>query len=321
MGFLELFKTSLTAMLKIFLLGFCGFLLVKRHFIDKDGLRFLTKLVIELVLPVFIFSQFIQRFSFAAFGNWLVFPLLSIVIMLAGLGLAILFSRIFRVSGNQHETREFLSLVGFQNSGYLPLILSATLLPRDAAQAMYIYIFLFLLGFNLVIWSFGVWFLRGEPIKKFELGSLFSPPVIATLVSLFIVLIKLDRIMPQFIVGASDMLGQCTLPLAMIIVGGNLGMISITKEANKKAIGAVVLLKLILLPMFAFLILRSFSISGYMGLLIILETAVPSATSLSLIARHYQLEDRLINQGIFFTHIFAIVTIPVFLCLCQMFVF
>ena len=321
MSFIVLFKTTLTAMLEILLLGACGFFLIKKKFINEEGLRVLSKLVIELILPVFIFSQFIQRFSFSLYRNWLFFPFLSLIISLAGLGIGIIFLKIFKISTDRHEKREFLSLLMFQNSGYLPLILLATLLPTGEAQTMYIYLFLFLLGFNLAIWSFGCWFLKGESIKHFELGSLFSSPVLATLISLLLVFLRLDKIIPATIINASDMLGKCVLPLAMIIVGGNLALIPITKMINKKAIGSVLLLKLLILPLLAFLILLNFRISPYIGLLIILETAVPCATSLSLITRHYRLEDRLINQGIFFTHICSLVTIPIFLCLYLMFAF
>jgi len=164
MSFIALFKTTFTAMMQIFLLGACGFFLIKRNFINQEGLRILSKLVIELILPVFIFSQFIQKFSFSLFKNWFFFPFLSIIISLLGLGIGVIFLKIFKSPIDKHEKREFLSLLMFQNSGYLPLILSATLLPKGIAETMFIYIFLFLLGFNLAIWSFGCWFLRGESI-------------------------------------------------------------------------------------------------------------------------------------------------------------
>ena len=321
MSFISLFQTTSMAMLEILLLGACGFFLIKKKIINEEGLRLLSKLVIELFLPVFIFSQFMQNFSFSLFSNWLFFPFLCIAISLVGLVIGIIFIKIFRVSKDRHEKRQLLSLLMFQNSGYLPLILSATLLPQDIAGGMFIYIFLFLLGFNLTIWSFGVWFLRGKSLKQFELGSLFSPPVLAILISLVIVFLRIDRIMPQVIINVSEMLGRCTLPLAMIVVGGNLAIIPITKEINKRAVTMVLLVKLFILPLLALLTLLYFKISGPIGFLLILEAAVPCATSLSLITRHYQLEDKLINQGIFFTHILSLITIPIFLSIYWMVAF
>lgn len=321
MGFLILFKTTFLAMLEIFLLGGCGYFLIKKSVIDEAGLKTLSKLVVELFLPLFIFSQFMQRFSFSLYSNWLIFPFLSLVITAVGLGLGMVYLKIFNVASGQKEKREFLSLVMFQNSGYLPLILAATLLPTGEAQALYIYIFLFLLGFNLTIWSFGCWFLRQESIKNLEWASFFSPPVIATLVSLFLVLLRIDRLIPMPIINASDMLGKCVLPLAMIVVGGGLALIPFSEKIDKKTIGAVTILKLFVLPIAALLFLLIFKVPFYIGILVMLEASVPSATSLSLITRHYNLDDRLINQGVLYTHIVSLFTLPLFLSLYQMFAF
>jgi len=46
-----------------------------------------------------------------------------------------------------------------------------------------------------------------------------------------------------------------------------------------------------------------------------MQLAVPPATSLSVIVRHYKKEDLLISQGIFFGHIVSLVTLPLFLSL------
>jgi predicted permease len=49
------------------------------------------------------------------------------------------------------------------------------------------------------------------------------------------------------------------------------------------------------------------------GLLLLVQLAMPSATSLSVIVSHYKKEDLLISQGIFFSHLASIITIPAFL--------
>jgi predicted permease len=49
------------------------------------------------------------------------------------------------------------------------------------------------------------------------------------------------------------------------------------------------------------------------SLLILIQLAMPSATTLSVLVSHYKKEDLLISQGIFFSHITSIITIPLFL--------
>lgn len=145
--FLVCFEATITAILEIFILGLIGFMLVKRRFLSYEGLNNLSRLVIFITLPLFIISRFIKNFSFSLYSNWWLFPLLSVCITVLGFLVASLFIWTARA---REEKIQFLSLVSFQNSGYLPLALVAALLSNDEATSMFIYIFLFLIGFNLL---------------------------------------------------------------------------------------------------------------------------------------------------------------------------
>jgi predicted permease len=71
----------------------------------------------------------------------------------------------------------------------------------------------------------------------------------------------------------------------------------------------------VLLPLIAFVVILFWRPNPLIGFLIIAQAAMPSATSLSLIARHYQVKEGMINQGILFSHLVSIITIPLFLFL------
>jgi len=258
-----------------------------------------------------IFCQLVKDFKFALYPWWWIFPLISIAMTVAGLVVGA--GLIGLIKGTQQKL-QFLSLVTFQNSGYLPLALTAALLPEGEVNSMFIYIFLFLLGFNLVMWSLGIYMLTFHRNKKFELASLFSPPVIATLFTLLFIFLRLNRIVPDFIFKPLKMAGDCTLPLAMFVVGGNLGQIRLGR-VDKKAMFLMILAKLIILPVLGLALIMKLKLPQLLGLLMLIELAMPPATSLSVIIRHYKKEDLIISQGIFFGHIASLVIIPVFLSL------
>lgn len=308
---LESFKITGSAVAQIFLLGAIGYFLMKNKLLGEAGLDILSRLVVEITLPILIFCQLVKDFRFDLYPDWWIFPLLSLLITVAGLLLGYIF--IVFIKGDQRKM-QFLSLITFQNSGYLPLALIAALLPKEKIDTMFIYLFLFLLGFNLIIWSFGVYMLSLRERKKFELGSLFSPPVIATLVSLVIVFFGINKFIPDTVLKPLRLVGDCTLPLAMFVVGGSLAPIHL-KHIDKKAILLMVLAKLVILPLLGLWLITKFNLPQLIGLLIIMQLAVPPATSLSVIARHYKKEDLLISQGIFFGHIVSLVTLPLFLSL------
>jgi len=309
--FLESFQVTISGIAQIVILGAAGFVLFKRNILGVDGLNAISRLVVEVTLPLLIFSQLIKDFSFAIYPNWWIFPLISIGITIAGLLAGGIFSG--SIIGWQKRV-QFLSLTAFQNSAYLPLVLISSVIPQDSVDTMFVYLFLFLLGFNLVIWSFGVYMLTFTRTKRFEMGTLFSPPVIATLASLILIYFGITKFIPPVVLKPIKMIGECTVPLAMFVVGGNLAAIKL-EHMDKKAVFITVVVKLILLPLLGLGLLRLINLPVLVGALIVMQMSMPPATSLSVIIRHYKKEDLLISQGIFFGHIVSLITIPLFLSL------
>lgn len=305
------FTATGIAVAEILLLALIGYFLVKRDILSDDGLDTLGNLAIKVALPGLIFYKLIKNFNFDLYPNWWIFPLISISITLFGWLVARLFLRF--IDGKEHK-KQFIGLVMYQNSGYLPLAFISSLLPKENADIMFIYLFLFLLGFNLVIWSFGAHMLTSQENKKFEYKNLFNPPVTAILLSLFLVSVKLNGLIPELVLKPLKMLGDCTVPLVMLIVGGSLARIK-SKCVNKKTMGLLILAKLIILPFAGLYSAVKFNLPYLIGLLVIIELSVPSATNLSVIIRYYKKEDLIVNQGILFTHIASIITLPLFLSL------
>ncbi len=309
--FLGQFKITAFAMAQIFILGALGYLLVKRKALSHEGLDALSHLLIQIIFPALILSQMLKNFNFSLYPDWWVFPLASIVITFIGLATGWL---LLRLSGLKKHKLQFLSLVAFQNSGYLPLALAGAIFSGQQANDIFIFIFLFLLGFDLVAWSLGIYMLTYEKQVKFQLRSIFSAPVIANLASLALIALGLNRLIPEAGLRPLTMIGNCTLPLAMIVVGGNVALIQL-KDINWKVTGIFLLGKLIILPALGIAVVLKFGLPYLLGFLIVMQLAMPSATSLSVIIRRYNRPDALISQGVFFSHIAGLFTIPLFLSL------
>lgn len=305
----EPFRVTLLAVAQVFVLGALGYILVKKNVLGDCGLDALSRMTIDITLPLLMFCQLIRDFSFTKYPNWWVFPLISIGITIAGLVVGGIF--IPWIKGRE-QRMQFLSLVAFQNSGYLPLTLLAALLSPENVATIFIYLFLFLLGFNLVMFSLGVYMLVAAKDEKFQLRSLFNPPVVSTLASLFLILAGAGRFFPDFIIKPLKMVGDTTLPLAMLVVGGNLAQIQLGK-IDKKAMAFMVLAKLIILPLIGLWLVKAFHVPMLIGLLILVQLAVPPAVTPSVILRHYKKPDILISQGVFIGHLVSAVSLSVFL--------
>lgn len=309
--FLEQFKITSLAMAQIFILGSLGYILVKRNILSREGLDALSRLVIQIIFPALILAQMLKSFSFDLYPNWWIFPLLSLAITVAGLTVGWL---LLKLSGLTTDKLQFLSLVAFQNSGYLPLAIASAIFTGQQASDIFIFIFLFLLGFDLVAWSLGIYMLTYEKQVKFKLQSVFSPPVIANLTTLVLIALGINKFIPDVLFKPLSMVGNCTLPLAMLVVGGNIALVQL-KDIDRKVTFIFLLGKLIILPALGIVIVLRLGLPHLLGFLIVMQLAMPSATSLSVIIRRFNRKDALISQGVFFSHIIGLLTIPLFLSL------
>ena len=307
--FLEHFKITGQAMAQIFILAALGYILVKKSILSNAGLDALSRLVIQIIFPALIFTQLLQNFSFDLYPNWWIFPMASLLITAAGLIVGLLLLKVIKLKTHRLQ---FLSLVGFQNSGYLPLAMVASIFSGQEMNNIFIYIFLFLLGFDLVAWSLGIYLLTYDKEAKFKLQHIFSPPVITNLSTLALIALGLNKFVPAIVFKPIQMVGNCTLPLALIVVGGNIALVRL-KNIDKKAVFFFLLGKLIILPALGMWLVLKLNLPQLFGFLIVMQLAMPSATSLSVIIRHYKKEDGLISQGVFFSHIISLITIPLFL--------
>ncbi|MEW6076101.1 MAG: AEC family transporter [Candidatus Omnitrophota bacterium] len=309
--FFEAFAITIKAVAQILILGGFGYFLRKHNILSDRGLNALSRLVINFTLPLLIFAQLIKEFSFGLYPDWWIFPLLSIVITLFGFLVGWGMSMFIKDS---RKRLQFLSLVSFQNSGYLPLAMIAAILPASLASTMFIYLFLFLLGFNLVMWSLGPYMLSFSKETKFDAANLFNMPVIASLVGLVCVYLGWNRFFSVTVLKPLYLIGDSTMPLALLVVGADLAQLKL-EHIDRKAMSLLCLAKLLILPAVGLAVVLSLRLTGLLGLLVLMQLSVPSATSLSVIVRHYHKEDLLISQGIFFSHVVSILTIPLFLSL------
>jgi predicted permease len=142
-------------------------------------------------------------------------------------------------------------------------------------------------------------------------------PTIASLAGILCVWCGFNASIPTVAVDSVRMVGACTIPLALMVVGADLARIKIA-QVDKKNMILVCLIKLVVMPLAGLAIAKLLRLPQLIGLLLVMQLAVPSATSLSAVLRHCKKEDLLVSQGILFTHIVSILTLPLFLSIYLM---
>ena len=298
-----------SAIIKLFFIIFLGFYLYRKGILKDESLSFLTTFVINITIPSLIFSNIITHFEPGKMPSPLIFIALSVGIFLLGLFLGILFSFSIRNS----IRREFIALMSFQNCGYLPMNIALFLLPHPLREIFLTYIFLYILGFNILMWSIASFFIFKKKEEKFRMKSILTPPILGTLVSLGIVYSGTQKFMPSVIVTSLDMIGQTSFVLSMVILGAWLAKSRVKYYLYSLSVWGMAIVKLIFLPAIVFSIVARSNIYSLLGMFIVLEASMPSAASLPIVVNLRGGNSKFISYGVFITHAVGIVTVPLWI--------
>lgn len=303
------------AIIKLALITFLGFCLYKKNFIKEEALQFLTFFVINITIPFLFFSHLVENSQLVLAHSLGIFIVISISIFLCGSILGVIFS--FRK--NPGARREFISLVSFQNAGYLPMNLVLFLFSPQVREKFFVYIFLYLLGFNILMWSIGSFFIFKKESETFSFKGIFTPPIMGTVIALLLIYTNTARFIPVLIISPLKMVGEMSFVLSMIILGCWLAKVRL-KGFFQRAflVGEVALLKLIILPLLFLMGVVYFKIFSLLGVFIVLEAAMPSAVSLPIITYFKGADSEFVSQGVFLTHVLSIITIPLWLYWLQL---
>ncbi len=303
------FQTSVIAITQIFAMGAVGYVLVKRGVIDQAGLKLLSFLTINIGFPLFIFVQILHNLDPVHTRFWWCYPLINISLTMIGITVTHLIS----LAARQKPRDELLAVASFHNAGYIPLLFIMSLPLGEMASKLYPAVILSIIGFDMCLWTLGVWLLTRAQNPRMELRRIITPPLVAMFGAVGVVLTGSQGIFIEPVLKPVKLLGDSALPIAMFTIGGNLAMTSFRGLDLRKIAGGVGI-KILVLPLLVLFALTFLHLDPIMSFVLMLQACMPTSVSLSIISRHYGTKNQdFINQVVFFTHLLCMVTIPVFL--------
>jgi len=117
------------------------------------------------------------------------------------------------------------------------------------------------------------------------------------------------------------LLGDATIPLALFILGGILGNISIRFNDIKRDVMKVSIIKFFLLPLAATLILYATGLSAHYPLLatfFIIQSSAPPAIVILMQINKYGGDEQKVGSVLFITYLICLVAMPVWLSVWQL---
>jgi predicted permease len=306
-SFATAFSGTLGAMAAIFLVVVIAGLLVRRGIIGQNQIDGLSTATVNLFLPCLIFSKVLQTLDPVALPRWWVLPLVGILMALVGTGLGAL-----AFLGKLPEKRAMLPLAGMQNAGYLVLPVGLALFP-DGFDTFALYCFLFILGYNPVLWSLGKMLVSNGGGGSSGWRGLLTPPLLANLIAIAFALSGAGEVLPGPFLQAVDLLGTAAVPVATLVLGAVLGSIDVRIGRYLGDAARAVAIKLLVLPALTVAVLFVTRLHGSNPLLaefLVIEAAAAPAVALVLQVRTYGGDEQRVGSVMFLSYLACTVTLP-----------
>lgn len=291
-------------LLALFILLGIGAIARKRNIITADGIKSLSRIVIDVTMPAWVFAAIYKECSPGLLKMSYYLPLIGVMNVGVGYLMGLFASRITGFKDEKKGTLTYLFMIN--NYGFLPLPLVYGLYGDRGV----LFLFLQNLGSNIFFWSFAIRVLNKKAAES-PLKSVFNVGMIAMAAGIVISIIGVK--MPGFIIDSVDLLGKSTIPLAMLTVGAVLVGIDFRSEFKKLYVPVLVAGRLIVYPLIIIGICSLFDFPKIVRDVVIITATMPSSSTTPVFTERYGGDTVLAGSGVFFTTIFSIVTIPVFL--------
>jgi len=302
---MNIFAVTFQSIAILLIIGIVGFSAISRRVVPLKILDVISPLIIEISVPALIFVNILTRFDPSSLPDWYKLPIWWIGYT------AIILILIFLV-GFVVKKPEFKLGLLYPNSIFLPIALIPEIFTTNSSMLIELFIFTLLAP----VFVFNSYFYFYKQKEKFNFKKLFNPILVATIVSLFLVLTGLNSFVPEIIVKGAKMLGGLALPLVMIMIGGNIYVdFKRRGKVNVKLIVKFLFFRNILFPAIIFTILLFVRPTSDISFLIFLMTIVPPLTAIPIIVQKAKGDVAISNQFIVSSLLFSVVSIPLWLML------
>lgn len=290
---------------KMVLLFFCmlvGFLAAKAKVMDQQTNKKLSSLIVNVTNPLQMLASALAGEHLLSNREVLGLTGLIAAIYAALIVLSFLVPKLLRVKDGERGMYQFMFI--FANTGFLGYPVVESLLGEHAK----FYVTLYVMFFQLFCWSFGVSLISGERRFRWRWSILRHPCVVAALLSFVIYLSGWQA--PSIAQQAAKYVGDMTSPSAMLIVGCSLAQMRFGAIFGRWRIYALSALKLVLVPLAAYFVLRTFIRSELTLCALTVLLCMPVATNSTIISYQYGADDTVASAGVFVSTLLCMVTIP-----------
>lgn len=303
------FFVLLSTMVKLFSLILVGYFLRRANRLGDEMMKQTSFLVANIMMPALILysSSTPSSISDAEIIQCLLLGIVLYVVFI------VMSKWIAHKIAHTHEDKALYQiLLAFANFSFIGYPLLEVMYGNYA-----VFVFTVLhLPFNILIYTYGVYLLnkgkRSFKVKEY-VRMFLTPGVITSIIALVCFLAKFK--LPSFVTETSGLLGQATVPLSMIVVGGNLSFAGLAKNKETIALLKNVFIKMFIFPFIGFGLIYFLDVSVFLKELFVFSFMLPSASIPLMLALQYDVDTSIASKTISLTTLVSVVSIPLFIFL------
>jgi predicted permease len=294
--------TVISQMAVLFTLIAVGYIAKKVGLMDKNFNTKLSALVIQIACPSLVLTSVMGDRSP---NKSLIIPLLLIglathtVLSLAGW----IVPKMFCHTPDRRGIYGFM--IAFGNIGFIGYPVVASLFGKYAV----FYASILMLPYTVFAFTVGTSMVSGRR-ERINMRLFLSPIMVASILAIVIVSTGFNRF-PFILTRSLTLIGDITIPLALLIIGASLADVSMKGLWNKKSLYLISAFRMLVAPLCIYYAASLTGLNGSINTINTLLTAMPVSTYGTMFCYRYGKDDALMTQGICLSTILSILTIPV----------
>lgn len=294
---------ALKGIVSLFLIMSVGVYARKIGIINGEINKKLTRLLLEVTMPLLIISSFNIELNDSLKTNMINCFIYSGVAMLIGILISKVLLKPINVD-NKHLI-QFSNV--FPNCGFIGFPVINSLYGKEAL----IYASIFNIAFTVLIWTYGISLFTGGINKSNIKKVMVNPSIVTVFIGIGILLFGID--VPDVIMTPIEMVGNMTSPLSMIIIGAILVEIDFKSYLKDKTLYYAMFTKLLVVPIITYFILSFTPCPKEVLRVLVLLQAMPSAAMLPIFTESYGGDKGYSSMLMFLTTLFSIISFPMML--------
>ena len=289
----------------LFALVIVGYVGGKQGYLGGDFDRQLSKLVINITCPALILSSAMtgelpdRRF---------ILPLLliSVITYIVLAGIAFILPRYLTKKKDDEGVLGFALMFG--NVGFMGYPVVASIFGHEAV----FYAAVLNVVNTFAVFTIGTILVTGKSEvegERFQKKVLYSTPMLAAYLTMAIVALEIDNI-PEAISQPLTMLGNITVPAALLIIGSSMSQLSLRALLGNFSVYATALFRLAILPIGVYYLCILLGFSEFVVNINTVVIAMPVATYGTILCLKYGKDTTTITEVTFITTLLSMVSIP-----------